>query len=69
LPVWRRDLRRLVKAVLLKTFRRSLAGFGVQRLGSRPSFSALTGRCGLEQSWSTLAIAVRLAELVLVGDH
>jgi hypothetical protein len=47
----------------------AVAGFGGQRLGSRPSFSALTGRCGLEQSSSTLAIAVRSAKLVLVGVH
>jgi hypothetical protein len=55
--------------MLLKSFRRSLAGFSRQRLGSQPSFSALTGRCGLEQSWSTLATAVQSAELVLAGDH
>jgi hypothetical protein len=40
-----------------------MAGFGGRRLGSRPSFSVLTGRCGLEQSWLSLAIAVRPVEL------
>jgi hypothetical protein len=57
------------RVVLLRSYRRSLAGFSGQRLGGRPSFSALTGRFRLEQSWSTLAIAVQSAELVLVGDH
>jgi hypothetical protein len=31
--------------------RPQMAGFGGRRLGSRPSFSVLTGQCGLGQSW------------------